>query len=61
VKFAEKRAQQLARKAGAVSATTSVRREDHNAQAAGEELFIQSVVTATATGRPHLAHDQVPE
>jgi len=61
VTFAEKRAEQLARKAGAVSVTTSVRQEDHNAQVAGEELFIQSVVTATATGRPHLAHDQVPE
>jgi hypothetical protein len=55
------RAEELARKAGAVSVTTSARREDHNAQVAGEELFIQSVVTATATGRPHLAHDRVPE
>jgi N-methylhydantoinase A/oxoprolinase/acetone carboxylase beta subunit len=58
---AKRRAEELARKAGAVSVTTSAEREDHNALAAGEELFVQSVVTATATGRPHLAHDRVPE
>ena len=57
----KKRAEELARKAGAVSVTTSAEREDHNALAAGEELFVQSVVTATATGRPHLAHDRVQE
>jgi hypothetical protein len=28
---------------------------------AGEQLFIQSLITATATGRPHLAHDRVLE
>jgi len=28
---------------------------------AGEQLFIQSVITATATGRPHLAHDREQE
>jgi N-methylhydantoinase A/oxoprolinase/acetone carboxylase beta subunit len=58
---AKRRAEELARKAGAVSVTTSAEREDHNALAAGEKLFIQSVVTATATGRPHLAHDRVQE
>ena len=54
---AEQRAEQLARKAGAVSVTTSAERRDQSATVAGEQLFIQSVVTATATGRPHLAHD----
>jgi N-methylhydantoinase A/oxoprolinase/acetone carboxylase beta subunit len=58
---ARERAEELARKAGAMTVTTSAEREDHNALAAGEELFVQSVVTATATGRPHLAHDRVPE
>jgi N-methylhydantoinase A/oxoprolinase/acetone carboxylase beta subunit len=51
-------AEGLARKAGAFSVKVSVDREDHNAVAAGEEFFIQSLITATATGRPHLAHDE---
>ncbi len=50
-------AEGLARKAGASSVKVSVDREDHNAVAAGEEFFIHSLITATATGRPHLAHD----
>ena len=54
---AESRAEQLARKAGAASVSVATEREDQKAQAAGEEFFIQSLVTATATGRPHLAHD----
>jgi N-methylhydantoinase A/oxoprolinase/acetone carboxylase beta subunit len=59
LRAAEKRAKQLAGKAGAVSVNTSVERKDQNAAVAGEQLFIQSVVTATATGRPHLAHARV--
>jgi N-methylhydantoinase A/oxoprolinase/acetone carboxylase beta subunit len=55
---ATKRAGQLARRAGAVSVTTSAERKDQNALVAGEQLFIQSAVTATATGRPHLAHER---
>jgi len=54
---AGQRAEQLAGKAGAVSVNTSVERRDQRATVAGEQLFIQSVVSATATGRPHLAHD----
>jgi N-methylhydantoinase A/oxoprolinase/acetone carboxylase beta subunit len=61
VRAARERAEELARKAGAATVTTSTEREDHNALAAGDELFVQSVVTATATGRPHLAHEQKPE
>ena len=55
---AGKRAEELARRAGAVSVSTSTQRKDQSAAVAGEQLFIQSVVTATATGRPHLAHDR---
>jgi hypothetical protein len=58
---AGRRAEELARKAGAATVTTSAEREDHSALAAGDELFVHSVVTATATGRPHLAHDRVEE
>jgi N-methylhydantoinase A/oxoprolinase/acetone carboxylase beta subunit len=54
---AEERAAELAGKAGAVAVTVSSERQDKNALAAGEEFFIQSLVTATATGRPHLAHE----
>ena len=55
---AENRAAELARRAGAIAVTVSVERRDQSALAAGDELFVQSLVTATATGRPHLAHDQ---
>jgi hypothetical protein len=58
---AKQRAGQLARKAGAVSVSASAQRKDQNALVTGEQLFIQSVVTATATGRPHLAHDKGQE
>ncbi len=58
---AKEQAEELARRAGAVAVTTSVERDDRNALVAGEDLFVQSAVTATATGRPHLAHDRVPE
>jgi N-methylhydantoinase A/oxoprolinase/acetone carboxylase beta subunit len=51
-------AEGLARKAGASSVKVLVDREDHNAVAAGEDFFVQSLITATATGRPHLAHDE---
>jgi N-methylhydantoinase A/oxoprolinase/acetone carboxylase beta subunit len=54
---AKSRAEELARKAGAVTVTVSAERKDHKALAAGDEFFVQSVVTATATGRPHLAHE----
>lgn len=54
---AKTRAEKLARKAGASSVKVSVTREDHNAVAAGEEFLVQSLITAAATGRPHLAHD----
>jgi N-methylhydantoinase A/oxoprolinase/acetone carboxylase beta subunit len=55
---AKDRAAELARSAGAVAATVSAERRDQNAMAAGEQFFVQSLITATATGRPHLAHDQ---
>jgi N-methylhydantoinase A/oxoprolinase/acetone carboxylase beta subunit len=55
---ASTRAEELARRAGAVSVQMSTAREDHNAVAAGEEFFVQSLITATATGRPHLGHDR---
>jgi N-methylhydantoinase A/oxoprolinase/acetone carboxylase beta subunit len=58
VEAARIRADELARRAGASSVKVVVDREDHNAIAAGEEFFVQSLVTATATGRPHLAHDK---
>jgi N-methylhydantoinase A/oxoprolinase/acetone carboxylase beta subunit len=58
---ARQRAGQLAQKAGAVSVIASAERKDQNALVAGQQLFIQSVVTATATGRPHLAHDRKQE
>jgi N-methylhydantoinase A/oxoprolinase/acetone carboxylase beta subunit len=58
---AEERAVRLALKAGAVRASASAERHDQHALVAGEQLFIQSVVTAAATGRPHLAHDPEPE
>jgi N-methylhydantoinase A/oxoprolinase/acetone carboxylase beta subunit len=58
---ARERADQLARKAGAVSVSISAERNDQNAPVAGEQLFIQSVITTTATGRPHLAHDSLSE
>ena len=61
LKAAEKRAEELARRAGAVSVSASAQRKDQNAMVAGEQLFIRSVVTATATGRPHLAHDRGQE
>jgi hypothetical protein len=54
---AGRRAEQLARRAGAQVVTIARNREDHNAIAAGDEFFVHSLVTATATGRPHLAHD----
>jgi N-methylhydantoinase A/oxoprolinase/acetone carboxylase beta subunit len=55
---AKVRAEELARRAGAFSVKVVTDREDHNAMAAGEEFFVQSFITATATGRPHLAHDR---
>jgi hypothetical protein len=58
VEAAKARAEELARRAGASSVKVVADREDHNAMAAGEEFFVQSLVTATATGRPHLAHDK---
>jgi N-methylhydantoinase A/oxoprolinase/acetone carboxylase beta subunit len=58
---AEERAVRLAVRAGAVGAGASAERQDQHALVAGEQLFIQSVVTATATGRPHLAHDPMQE
>jgi N-methylhydantoinase A/oxoprolinase/acetone carboxylase beta subunit len=58
VEAAKVRAEELARRAGASSVKVVADREDHNAMAAGEEFFVQSLVTATATGRPHLAHDK---
>jgi hypothetical protein len=58
---AEERAAQLACRAGAVQAGVSTERKDQYAPVAGEQLFIQSLITATATGRPHLAHDRVLE
>jgi N-methylhydantoinase A/oxoprolinase/acetone carboxylase beta subunit len=61
MRAARERAVQLARKAGAVRASASAERKDQHATVAGEQLFIQSVVTATASGRPHLAHDRVRE
>ncbi len=61
LKAAEKRAEELARRAGAVSVSASAQRKDQVAAVAGEQLFIQSVITATATGRPHLAHDRGQE
>jgi len=56
VEAARVRAEELARRAGASSVKVVSDREDRYAMAAGEELFVQSLVTATATGRPHLAH-----
>jgi N-methylhydantoinase A/oxoprolinase/acetone carboxylase beta subunit len=54
---AEAQARQLADKAGAVAAQITVQRRDHTAVAAEEEFFLESVIVATATGRPHLAHE----
>jgi len=58
VEVAKARTEELARRAGASSVKVVADREDHHAMAAGEEFFVQSLVTATATGRPHLAHDK---
>ncbi|UCF98041.1 MAG: hydantoinase/oxoprolinase family protein [Spirochaetaceae bacterium] len=58
LRSAKSRAEELARRAGAASVTVSTEREDHNALAAGDEFFVHSLITATATGRPHLAHDR---
>jgi len=52
---ASRRAEQLARRAGAAAVAVNTVRQDQSAMAAGDELFIQSLITATATGRPHLA------
>jgi N-methylhydantoinase A/oxoprolinase/acetone carboxylase beta subunit len=54
---AEAQARELAARAGATSARIVVQRRDHTAVAAGEELFLESEIVATSTGRPHLAHD----
>jgi len=54
---AEEEARRLAARAGAAAAQVTVQRRDHTALAAGEESFLESLITATATGRPHLAHD----
>ena len=56
VEAAKTRVEELARRAGASSVKVVADRKDHHAMAAGEEFFVQSLVTATATGRPHLAH-----
>lgn len=53
---AEREVRALADKAGAASAQVSVQRRDHTAVAAGDEFFLDSVVVAKASGRPHLAH-----
>lgn len=56
VEAAKTRVEELARRAGASSVKVVADRKDHHAMVAGEEFFVQSLVTATATGRPHLAH-----
>ena len=49
---------QLAESAGVFAAQVEVSRGDRHVQAHGQELFLESRVTATAAGRPRLAHEQ---
>jgi N-methylhydantoinase A/oxoprolinase/acetone carboxylase beta subunit len=52
---AEVRARKLAQRAGAAAVQVSVQRQDRTALAGGEELFLESLVVASAAGRPRLA------
>ncbi len=56
---AETKARDLAEKAGASAITVRSRRRDHNARVGEEEFLLESIVTAVASGRPRLAHDEV--
>jgi len=50
-------AEALALRAGAASVQVTVARRDHTVEASGDVIFLASEVSATATGRPRLAHE----
>lgn len=50
-------AEQLALRAGAGAVQVKVARRDHTVEASGEQIFLASEITATAAGRPRLAHE----
>jgi N-methylhydantoinase A/oxoprolinase/acetone carboxylase beta subunit len=63
VEFAQRQAALLAeawaRRAGAWTVQVSPSRRDHVVEVSGDLLFIESEVSATAAGRPRLAHEVV--
>ena len=50
-------AEALALRAGAASVQVTVARRDHTVEASGDVIFLASEVSATAAGRPRLAHE----
>jgi N-methylhydantoinase A/oxoprolinase/acetone carboxylase beta subunit len=51
------RAETLALRAGAASVQVAVTRRDQTVEISGDELFLGSEISATAAGRPRLAHE----